>query len=306
MFPDKSARMRKEMNTNADYRYLLVTPVKNEETFIRDLIISMKTQSLRPVLWVIVDDGSTDKTPELIDTEAGETDWVKTIRLPLGERKRGQHYAHVCKCGFDYSIAKVNDWDFIGLVDADMVLESEYFEKLVSEFHQDEKLGIASGGLYYQGKLEKRRLDHAIGGCRLFRRKCFMDIGGYKVYSSEYASADSIANTKAKIKGWKLRHFPQIMALHQRANQGVEGAWRSGFHEANVMYYFDYEPLLIVGAFISLLSKRPHYHAIAFVSGYLKNIILRKEHIPDEEIRRFFRKEKWQEIRQNIKIYVGD
>jgi glycosyltransferase involved in cell wall biosynthesis len=289
-----------------DQSYILVTPVKNEGAFIPNLISSIKKQSIKPILWVIVDDGSTDETPQIIDTEAARTGWIEVVRLPLGTRKRGQHYAYVCKQGFNYAVDKLHDWDFIGLVDADMVLENKYFEMLMGKFGEIEELGIASGGIYYQGKLEKRRLDHAIGGCRLFRRQCFLDIEGYQIYPSEYAEGDMIANTRAKLRDWKLCHFPDVKAIHQRPNLGVERAWKGGIFRANVMYYFDYHPLLMIGAAASLLTQKPYYHAFSFTLGYLKNLILRKEHIPDKEIRRFFRREKWKEIRRNPWIYFGE
>jgi len=288
-----------------DQSYILVTPAKNEEVFIPDLISSIKKQSIKPILWVIVDDGSVDETTQIIDTEAAKTGWIEVIRLSSGTRRRGQHYAYVCKQGFDYAIDRIHDWNFIGLVDADMILEEHYFEKLMHKFNQVEKLGIASGGIYYQGKLEKRRSDHAIGGCRLFSRKCFLDIEGLQIYPSEYAEGDMIANTKAKLKGWKLRHFPDVKAIHQRPNLGVERAWKGGVLRANVMYYFDYHPLLMIGTVVSLLTQKPYYHAFSFVLGYIKNLVLRKEHIPDKEVRNFYRREKLKEIRHNLWIYLG-
>jgi glycosyltransferase involved in cell wall biosynthesis len=136
--------------------YILITPVKNEEAFISALISSIKKQSMKPVLWVIVDDGSTDETMYITDKEAAKTGWIDVIHLPPGTRKRGQHYTYVCKEGFDYAVDKVHDWDFIGLVDADMILDENYFEELMEKFDQIEKLGIASGGIYSQGKLLSR------------------------------------------------------------------------------------------------------------------------------------------------------
>jgi len=285
--------------------YILITPVKNEGPFIPDIISSIKKQSIKPKLWVIVDDGSTDDTTQIIDTEAAMTDWIEVIHLPPGKRKRGQHYVYVCKKGFEYMMSRVNDWDFIGLVDADMILDENYFEELMGKFNQIETLGIASGGIYYRGKLVKRRPDHAVGGCRLFRKQCFIDIEGFHTFSSEYAEGDMIANTRAKLRGWKLWHFPEVKAIHQRPNLGVERAWKGGLLRADLMYYFDYHPLLMIGAATSLLTQKPYYHAFSFVFGYLKNVITRKEKIPDKEIRHFFRREKWKEIRRNPWVYFG-
>lgn len=295
-------------NVNGEKRYLLVTPAKNEEAFIRDLIESVIRQSLKPVLWVIVDDGSTDRTGEMADNAVAEMDWIEVLHLPPGERRRGQHYAYVCKQGFDYVTEKVKDWDFIGLVDADMILEEEYFEKLITKFAQNEKLGIISGEIYSHGQDKpqiKRSKDEVVGGCRLFRRQCFEDVGGYTVYSSGNAGADTISNTRAKIKGWQLTHMPEVRAVHQRPNTAEKGAWESGYFQAHVMYYFDHHPVLVIGAFFSLLTRRPHFHALAFVFAYMKDTILRHERIPDEEVRRFFRKEKLREVRRNLSIYWG-
>ena len=158
----------------------------------------------------------------------------------------------------------------------------------------------------HEGKLEiRRRENEAIGGCRLFRRKCFLDIGGYQVYPSSNAGADTIANTRAKIKGWQLQHFPEVRANHRRPNMAIEGARKMAYFQAHLMYYFDHHPILVAGAFFSLLSKKPFINAFAFLFAYSKDIIQRRERIPDEEVRQFFRKEKLREVTQNLSIYWG-
>ena len=86
----------------------------------------------------------------------------------------------------------------------------------------------------------------------------------------------------------------------------IKSSTRAGLLRAHVMYYFDYHPLLMAGAFFRLLCTRPYYHAISFAMGYIRNLVSHRERVPDEEVRRFFRREKWKEIRQNTWIYFGN
>ena len=186
-----------------------------------------------------------------------------------------------------------------------MVIEDRYYEKLIDKFCELPELGIASGAVYVDGRPEKRSPAHPAGGCRLFRRQCFEDVGGYQVYPSPFAGADSIAKVKAQARGWRVGHFADLRADQLRPTGGVEGAWKSARHRANVMWYYDYPPLLMLGACLSLMTRRPHYHAAAFALTYLGSLIRRPERIPDDEVRSFVRREKWREIRSNLGSYFG-
>ena len=144
---------------------MLVTPARNEEENLPDVSKSVIGQKVKPVLWIIVDDGSTDETPHIIENLKASNSWIQSIRLPPRPRDITFHYSYVCKQGFDYALeyCRENKIEFecLGLLDADTVLEENYFEKLLTEFEKDDTLGVVSGGAYYDtgGKLSREMTD---------------------------------------------------------------------------------------------------------------------------------------------------
>jgi glycosyltransferase involved in cell wall biosynthesis len=134
--------------------YILITPVKNEEKTLYDVIESVINQTRRPSIWLIIDDGSSDSSPKIIQNFVSQHDWIKTMRLPPKPRDIVFHVSYVYKTGFDYIIKYCEEnkieYNFVASLDADTVLEPEYFEKIVNKFETNEKLGIASGGLYHE------------------------------------------------------------------------------------------------------------------------------------------------------------
>jgi glycosyltransferase involved in cell wall biosynthesis len=130
-------------------RYIVVTPCRNEEKNLPNLAQSITAQTLRPALWVIADDGSTDKTVEIVAEAEKNYGWIKGIHLAEHKEYMGTHISYVCTMGFEFAKDYCNEngisYGYIALVDADNVLEATYFEKLIEEFEKDKKTGIASG-----------------------------------------------------------------------------------------------------------------------------------------------------------------
>jgi glycosyltransferase involved in cell wall biosynthesis len=169
--------MRKDYT--ASRRYILTTPVKNEEKNLPKLIESIVKQTVRPLLWAIVDDGSIDKSPKIIKEAKDKYNWIQSIWLNDTIRDRGLHLATVMKKGFDFAIeyCKKNGivFDYLGNVDADAILEDSSFKNLIKKFESNPKLGIGSCGDWLikgdQMKYIKERLP--AGGNVLYRKKCF-------------------------------------------------------------------------------------------------------------------------------------
>ena len=133
-------------------QYLLVTPVKDEEKNFENLLKSIIDQTIKPTLWVVVDDGSSDHTPDMIVSAKDKYGWIKSIRLEENSRDRGVHLANVIKVGFDFAFKYCQEnkihFDYLGNVDADVVFEDTYFENLMGKFEIYTTLGVASGGLW--------------------------------------------------------------------------------------------------------------------------------------------------------------
>jgi glycosyltransferase involved in cell wall biosynthesis len=248
---------------------------------------------VKPVLWIIVDDGSTDNTPHILDELKAKYSWVHSIRLPPRPRDITFHYSYVCKQGFDYSLGycKENgiEYDYIGLLDADTILEENYFGKLIDEFEKDSSLGIASGGIYYDtgGKLSREVTDKNLprGTGRLWRKACFLETEGYQVEPSP----DSISNTKAILRGWQLKQYADIIEIQTRKTSAGDGLWNGYVKNGWMAYYVDKSLPMVLFNTLYYSLKAPFYTGIAYFYGYLNSAVKREKKIQDMEIRTYYR-----------------
>ncbi len=273
--------------------YILVTPAKDEEQSILGVARGILNQTITPRLWVIVDDGSKDKTPEVIEYLRNQQNWIMSIRLPEHPRDINLHYATVCKKGFDFAVGysqKSNiNYGFIGLVDADTVVEPRYFEELIGRFRNNKRLGIASGSLHYEknGQLVPEVTDNTSprGTGRLWSKECFFETGGYMLCS---APPDAVSNAKAIVRGYEVRQFRSIVAVQMRATSSAGGLWAGYEKKGRSWYYMNAHPVLVLMNMIHFTVQEPHYRGLAFFLGYVKSFMERSEKIGDEEIRNYY------------------
>src|ERR1051326_8602450 len=199
-------------------KYVLITPARNKESNLPRLIAAVSSQTQRPEKWVIVDDGSKDRTAEIIDRARAEHDWIEVIHRP---QHLDRNFAGKVRA-FNEGYAKVQHVDFevIGNIDADVSFEPPYMEFLMRGFAMDSGLGVAGTPFiqdenYDSAKDSFEGEQYVSGGCQLFRRKCFDQIEGY--VPNRAGGIDWIAVMKARMKGWKVRCFPQMRYYHHRA-----------------------------------------------------------------------------------------
>lgn len=273
--------------------YILVTPAKNEEKHLPKVAEAVTGQTVLPRLWVIVDDGSTDGTSKIIKNLESEYNWIKSIQLPPHPRDITFHYSYVCKCGFDYAIqlckASYVKYDFIGLLDADTVLEAPYFERLSTEFDKNSQLGIASGhitdipdGEFHWVDIKNDKPDRPLprGSGRLWRKECFFETGGYLIEPSP----DSISNVKAILRGWEIRQFGHTRAIQLRMTSSAQGLWKGYQIKGSLAHYVNKHPLLILLGSLSFTIQKPYYTGLAYSYGYLLEWLKRSPRINDSEI----------------------
>lgn len=162
-------------------RYVIITPVRDEEKFIEATIESVCRQTIQPTEWVIVDDGSTDRTGDILDRVASQFPWVRVVhRLNRGFRKSGGGVMEAFHDG--YTALECTDWDFLVKLDGDLSFAPEYFEECFEYFHRDPKLGIGGGEIHHDWygelKLEENPRFHVRGATKIYRRGCWEAIGG--------------------------------------------------------------------------------------------------------------------------------
>lgn len=278
--------------------YIMATPVKNEEENLPELITSVGSQKIKPTLWVIVDDGSTDKSSDIINKASQQYNWIKTVRLKESPRDIGFHYSHVCMVGFENSIriAKEKDlqYGYIALLDADMRVEPEYFKKLIDRMEKNEKIGISSGDIWSKvdGKYihEKRDSEHPSGGARIWRRKCFEETGGYELVKGP----DSVSTARAKLRGWKAASYEDIKAYQSRPVSSADGLWVGYMKNGEARYFRHVHPLAIMGKSVQMIFKGKLVPGIAYLWGYLHAHKMNMPRLKDPELIKYFRAKSFQ------------
>src|SRR5260370_4348351 len=196
--------------------YVLITPARNEAQFIELTIQSVVKQTVPPIKWVIVSDGSTDGTDEIVRKYANEHPWIELVRMPL---RRERHFAgkgHAFNAG--YARVQHLDYEVLGSLDADVSFYQDYFSYLLRTLADERTLGLV-GTPFKEGTnptYDYRfvSIEHVSGACQLFRRECFEQIGGYVPVKG--GCIDHIAVISARMKGWKTRTFTEKLCLHPR------------------------------------------------------------------------------------------
>jgi hypothetical protein len=278
-------------------KYVLITPARNEEKYISKTLDSMVAQTLLPERWVIVNDGSTDRTLGIIQSYARRYPWIEQMIRPqrLDRSFAGKVYA------FNAGLERVQALEFevIGNLDADLSFDCEYLEFLIEKFAEDPKLGVAGTPFTEDGGYDTARdsfegENHVAGGCQLFRRQCFAEVGGY--IPNPAGGIDWIAVTTARMKGWRTRSFPQKRFHHHRAlgTAGKSGVAAS-FSYGGKDYYLGGSPMWQLFRVAYRCTKQP-IEGLALLSGYCWAAIRRIERPVSRELMRFHRGEQLKKL----------
>jgi len=271
--------------------YVLITPAWNEKDFIERTIESVLTQTIRPLRWVIVSDGSTDGTDDIVKNYADRFDWIELLRQPDRTERHFAGKVHAFNAGY----AKVKDLDFeiIGNLDADTSFEADYLGFLLDRFAENPQLGVA-GTIFWEGNsicdYQFNSLEDVSGACQLFRRECFQAIGGYQPVKT--GGIDLIAVLSARSKGWQTRTFTEKVFMHHRETgsgqrKNLLGKFRAGRND----YLLGCHPVWEAFRSIYHMKNRPYVvGGVLLLIGYLWTMLCgNKRTMPAELI----------ELRQN-------
>src|SRR5438034_4710213 len=245
--------------TCSHLRYILITPARNEEAFIEKTIESVIHQTAPPLKWVIVDDGSTDRTRDIVNRYLARYSWIEVVQVT--QRRDRSFAAKVLAFNAGYDKVKGLDYDIVGNLDADLSFDSDYCEFLLSKFREDDTLGVAGTVFKEDGYSSERHSfeghNHVAGGCQLFRRRCFEEIGGF--IPNEAGGVDWIAVTTARMKGWKTESFREKWFFHHRHLGTAErGVLSSSFSYGEKDYYLGGHPLWEVFRVAYRITKQPY------------------------------------------------
>jgi poly-beta-1,6-N-acetyl-D-glucosamine synthase len=272
-------------------RYVVVTPVRDEESYLPLTIESMVRQTIRPQQWVIVNDGSKDSTGAIIDEAAQKHSWIRGVhRQDRGFRKWGAGIIETFYDGFN--VLECNDWEYMSKLDGDLSFEPDYFERTFAKFNKSPKLGIGGGVLYHYENghrvLENHPKFHVRGGVKIYRRACWEAIGGLWVGPG----SDTVDEVKANMLGWSTSSFFDIHMIHHRFTGASWGRWGGLVKDGKIDYVSGYHPLFLTAKSIVRLPRRPYVlGSVALVYGYISAFLQGTPRVNDPQLIRYLRQQ---------------
>lgn len=278
--------------------YVAVMPVRDEEMFVGRAIESMLQQVARPALLVVVDDGSRDRTAEIVKQYAAAHSWVRLVRrADRGHRNVGPGVVEAFAEG--YALAQGISHAFVAKVDGDVLLPPAYFAELLRRFNDDATLGIASG-LFTTFVAGKPHREHAhawypAGPARLYRSECLSAIGGLV----PCLNWDYIDLCKARMQGWTTKNVKDIRALHLRPTSSSTGAWRRGLErEGKAAYWVGTHPLFALARAASECARPPYVlGGLFFLKGFFSDFLKNAPQYPEESVRNYVRAQQLRRLR---------
>ena len=224
-------------------KYVLITPAKNEELHIGETIRSVVAQTVKPIRWIIVDDGSTDQTSKIVGEASREYPFISLISQRVTETRNFGSKVRAFNAGLE--MLKETDFSFIGNLDADIILPPGYYQSVLAEFDVDPKLGIAGGTVFtkvgHRSANFDETADSVAGAVQLFRRECFEEVGGYRRLRG--GGIDAVAEITARMQGWSVRKTPAAQAYEQRETGSAQnGRFVRSFREGMKFHGLGYSP----------------------------------------------------------------
>jgi glycosyltransferase involved in cell wall biosynthesis len=281
---------------------VLITPARDEAQFIELTIKSVIAQTVRPLRWVIVSDGSTDGTDEIVKKYAADHSWIELLRMP--ERRERHFGGKAVAFNSGYAKVKALPYEVIGNLDGDLSFDENYFSFLLGKLVEDTALGLV--GTPFKGATSNQTydfnivgLDHVSGACQLFRRECFEEIGGY--IPVKLGGVDFIALITARMKGWKTRTFTEQACLHHREMGTAEqGKMKAVFKNGIKDYAFGGHPVWEFFRVLYQMKSRP-LGGLVLGAGYGWALLRRIERPIPTEVVAFRRQEQMQRLRGIIR-----
>lgn len=253
-------------------RFLAVTPARNEASRLPETARAFLAQTVRPVVWVIVDDGSSDGTGDVADALAREHAFVRVVRRPdRGRRSVGGGVVEA----FDAGLAAAADVprDFVAKVDADVTFGPRYLERLAERFAEDPRLCAASGKVYRptaRGPVEEFIIDEQTSGAfKCWRAEWFAAMGGLV----REAMWDGIDLHRARMAGLRTRSFrdPELAITHHRLmGSSDRGVLRGRLRWGRGQYFMGSHPAYMAASAAFRMAEKPYVvGGLCILLGYL-------------------------------------
>jgi poly-beta-1,6-N-acetyl-D-glucosamine synthase len=299
--PGDQAEPVSHVSSSSAVRYCIITPVRDEAEFIGAAIEAVVAQTIRPVEWIIVDDGSTDETTAIVERYARKYPWIRLARREdRGFRSTGGGIE-----GFllGIELLRTRDWEFLVNLDGDLTFSRQYFEKCFEYFRKNPRLGIGGGTIYNRvGNrlfLEKCPDFHVRGATKIYRRQCWDMLGGMLAG----LGWDTVDEIKAHMRGWSTFTFPDLQLIHHRVTGSAQGDWGNGVKNGHSDYIVGYHPLFFAVKCLRRMFRPPYVlGAMALAYGFLGGYLRRAPRVKDGEFIRYIRR---QQLRRLFGSFTG-
>src|ERR1700692_583511 len=272
-------------------KYVIITPARDEEAHLQKTIESMVAQTIRPVEWLIVNDGSTDRTGDIIDEYSARYPWIRAVhRTNRGFRKAGGGVVDAFHDG--YRQVHCTAWEYIVKLDGDLSFEPDYFEKCFNHFANEPRLGVGGGVMCYieNGKksFEPNPAFHVRGATKMYKRQCWDAIGGFW----PAPGWDTMDEVKASMLGWTTRSFPELHLLHHRYTGAADGTWANLEKHGRANSERGYHPAFMLLKCLRRLRFKPYLiGSVALLYGFLTGYTQRIPQVDEPETIKYLRKQ---------------
>lgn len=274
-----------------NFKYIIISSVRNEGKYMENTINSVISQTLLPLEWIIVNDGSTDNTDPILKQYVHKYPWIKVHNISdRGFDLIGQGVTQA----FNYGVKLIQncDWEYIVKLDGDLSLPNSYFEELIRHFTNNSSLGIAGGSPWYVNKRgivwdDKMAYFIPPGSARMYRKRCFFNINGL----AEVLGWDIIDIIRARMNGWQTMRCSDLKIVHYRMMESRNGLWTGKFRKGRYCYIVGYHPLFFFLRSFYRAFKKPYFiECIASICGYIKSMCKAENLVVTSDEKNFLRR----------------
>jgi glycosyltransferase involved in cell wall biosynthesis len=290
--------MDKDFSLMSKPAYAVISPVRNEEKYLLVAIESLRNQTLRPLIWILVNDGSSDGTARIADAAASQCDWIRVVhRADRGFREPGKGVVEAFYDG--YSLLEGAAWDYVVKLDGDLTIPPDYFERCLARFEKNPRLGIGGGTICQEagGQLHpESAVDppfHVRGATKIYRRACWEQIGRL----IPAPGWDTVDEVKANMLGWVTFTFPEIRAQHHRPAGQAQGTWKGWVKNGLANYIAGYHPVFMFCKCLRRVFCPPYViGAAGLMAGFFKGYVWKIPQIDDRDLIRYFRRQQMRKL----------
>lgn len=279
--------------------YYIIIPTYNEEKFISLTLQSLVEQTVLPSKIVVVNDGSTDKTEEIVKSFVEKYSYISlvnkssdAIHLP------GSKVIQAFQKGLE---TLDENYDILAKLDADLIFPKNYFETIINHFESDEQIGMVGGFCYVEknGEWILENLtdkDHIRGALKSYRKETFKQIGGLK----PQMGWDTVDELLCKFYDWKIVTDENLHVKHLKPT-GASYDKTARYKQGEAFYTLGYGFLITAIASLKLaMRKGKPLLFIDYINGFLKAKKDKKTLLVTKEQAKFIKNYRWKKMKEKL------